>query len=266
MRIICVDDEKLVLDFVCYICKQLPEIDDVIGFTNPQKALEWLKENKADLAILDIDMPQMDGINLAVKIKQQYHETAIIFLTGYSQYAVDAFSIHAHGYLLKPINKEKLAREVQYALSSKTSEKYPHIFVRTFGEFELFVDGKPVHFARSKAKELLAVLVDAKGCSISRAAAFAKLYEDVAYDRKMQKQFDVIIRSLKDTLKQSSVEEIFELKTGELRVNTNEFECDLYRLMNGDAIAINSFYGEYMSAYSWASFTEAQIARRIEKI
>jgi hypothetical protein len=108
--------------------------------------------------------------------------------------------------------------------------------------------------------------VDAKGCNMSRAAAFAKLYEDTPYDRKMQKQFDVIIRSLKDTLKQNSVEEIFELKTGELRVNTNVFDCDLYRLMNGDATAINSFNGEYMSAYTWASFTEAQIEKRIEKI
>lgn len=266
MRIVCVDDEKLVLDFVCYICKQLPEIDDVIGFASPIKALEWLKENNADLAILDIDMPQMDGINLAVQIKQQAPKTAIIFLTGYSQYAVEAFSIHAHGYLLKPINKEQLACEVQYALSAKTPENYPHIFARTFGEFDLLVDGSPVHFSRSKAKELLAVLVDAKGCNISRAAAFAKLYEDTPYDRKMQKQFDVIIRSLKDTLKQNSVEEIFELKTGELRVNTNVFECDLYRLMNGDATAINSFNGEYMSAYTWASFTEAQIEKRIEKI
>jgi len=266
MRIVCVDDEKLVLDFACYICKQLPGIDDVIGFTSPTKALEWLKENNTDLAILDIDMPQMDGINLAVKIKQQAPETAIIFLTGYSQYAVEAFNIHAHGYLLKPINKERLACEVQYALSAKTPEKYPHIFARTFGKFDLLVDGIPVHFSRSKAKELLAVLVDAKGCNISRAAAFAKLYEDSPYDRKMQKQFDVIIRSLKDTLKQNSVEEIFELKTGELRVNTNVFECDLYRLMNGDATAINSFNGEYMSAYTWASFTEAQIEKRVEKM
>jgi len=265
MRIVCVDDEKLVLDFACYICKQLPGIDDVIGFTSPTKALEWLKENNTDLAILDIDMPQMDGINLAVKIKQQAPETAIIFLTGYSQYAVEAFSIHAHGYLLKPINKEKLYSEVRYALSAKTTEKYPHIFARTFGKFDLLVDGIPVHFSRSKAKELLAVLVDAKGFNISRAAAFAILYEDTPYDRKMQKQFDVIIRSLKDTLKQNSVEEIFELKTGELRVNPNVFDCDLYRLMNGDATAINSFNGEYMSAYSWANFTEAQIARRIEK-
>ena len=266
MRIICVDDEELVLNFVVYLCEQLPEADEVIGFTKPTEALEWLKSNQIDLAILDIDMPQIDGINLAVQIKQQTPKTAIIFLTGYSQYAVEAFSIHAHGYLLKPINKEKLYSEVRYALSAKTTEKYPHIFARTFGKFDLLVDGIPVHFSRSKAKELLAVLVDAKGFNISRAAAFAILYEDTPYDRKMQKQFDVIIRSLKDTLKQNSVEEIFELKAGELRVNPNVFDCDLYRLMNGDATAINSFNGEYMSAYTWASFTEAQIEKRIEKI
>jgi two-component SAPR family response regulator len=264
MKIICVDDEELVLNLVVYLCSQLPDIDDVRGFTDSLEALDYLRENKADLAILDIDMPKLNGINLAVKIKGINPDTAIIFLTGYSHFAVEAFKLHAQGYLLKPVNKEQLIAEIKYALSPKVEKKYPHIFARTFGEFDFLVDSKPVCFQRSKSKELLAFLVDRNGAGVKRAVAFAALYEDAPYDRKMQKQFDVIIRSMKDTLKENGIEDIFDMKSGELRLKTEMFECDYYNLLSGDTDAINSFRGEYMNSYGWASITEADIAYRCQ--
>ena len=223
MRVICVDDEQLVLNLVVYLCEQLPEIDEVKGFTESKEVLEWLQTNKADLAILDIDMPVIDGISLAVRIKQEQPNISVIFLTGYSKY------------------------------------------VKTFGEFEIFVDGKPVHFARSKSKELLAFLIDANGANVSRATAFSALYEDIPYDRKMQKQFDVIVRSLRESLNVSGAGEIFEIKSGMMRLNTDLFDCDLYRLLNGNIDAINEFRGEYMNAYSWANITEASITTKYGK-
>lgn len=265
MRIVCVDDEEIILNFVVYLCRQLPKIDEVKGFTEAAEALKYIEENKTDLAILDIDMPVINGINLAVKIKQCSPETAIIFLTGYSQYAVEAFKLHAQGYILKPVNKEKLAAEVDYALSVKPQKQYPHLFARTFGEFDFLIDSKPISFSRSKAKELLALLVEKRGAGITRAAAFSMIYEDVAYDRMRQKQFDVIIRSLKKTLENNGIGEMLDIKSGELRLNTNMFDCDLYRLLDGDTETINSFNGEYMNAYSWASLTEAQITQRVNK-
>lgn len=265
MRIICVDDEELVLNLVVYLCEQLPDIDEVKGFSDSTDALNWLRDNDADLAILDIDMPRLNGINLAVKIKEIHPDTAIIFLTGYSHYAVDAFKLHANGYLLKPVNKELLASEVEYALSEKSPKKYPHVFARTFGEFDFLVDSNPVRFSRSKSKELLAFLIDRRGAGVKRATAFAALYEDSPYDRKMQKQFDVIIRSLKETLNENNISDLVDIKSGELRVNTEMFECDYYNLLKGDADAVNSFKGEYMNSYPWASITEADIAYKFLK-
>lgn len=265
MRIICVDDEELVLNLVVYMCEQLPHVSAVKGFSKCSEALEYLKNNKADVALLDIDMPDMNGINLAVNIKKMQPDMAVIFLTGYSKYAVEAFSVHAQGYLLKPINKERLAEEINYAASVKQTTVYPHIFARTFGEFDFLIDGKPVRFARLKSKELLAYLIDKCGAGVTRAVAFAALYEDVLYDRKMQKQFDVIIRSLRDTLAENGVEDIFENKAGEMRVNTDLFECDLFRLLKGDVHALNAYHGEYMSAYQWASIREAAIERNVNQ-
>ncbi len=265
MKIICVDDEELVLSLVVHLCKQIPQVSDVKGFTNPLEALEYLKENQADAAFLDIDMPEINGIQLAVKIKDMQPDVAIVFLTGYSDYAIEAFKIHANGYLLKPIEKEKLEVEVEHILADKGNVKYPHVFAKTFGIFDFLIDGQPVKFARSKAKELLAYLIDKQGSGVKRAVAFAALYEDEMYDRKMQKQFDVIIRSLKTTLAENGVDDILEIESGELRVNPDLFECDLYLLLKGEAAAVNSYRGEYMSTYYWANITEAFLSETIAK-
>jgi two-component SAPR family response regulator len=265
MRIICVDDEELVLNLVVSLCKEIPEVSEVEGFSDAYEALDSIKENKPDAALLDIDMPGMNGIELAVRTKEVSPDTAVIFLTGYSEYALEAFNVHARGYILKPVGKERIAEELSYIKEEKQQVIQKGIFARTFGEFDLFADGKPVVFSRSKAKELMAYLVDRHGASVTRATAFAALYEDKPYDRAMQKQFDVIIRSLKDTLTSYDLEYIFEMKSGSMRIIPEEIDCDLYRLMRGNSEAVNSFRGEYMTSYPWAMMTEAYIHSYLEK-
>ena len=138
MRAICVDDEKLLMEHTVSMCAELPQLDEVKGFTQPMEALTWLENNTADLALLDIDMPMMNGIELALRIKENSLDTAIIFLTGYSHYAMDAFRVRASGYLLKPVTKEMLAKDVEYALSGKTTKPGSHVRVCTFGNFDVF--------------------------------------------------------------------------------------------------------------------------------
>lgn len=262
MTIICVDDESLVLGLTVSLCRELPQVTQVLGFERPSAALDWLKQNQAGIALLDINMPEMDGLTLAARIKEYSPDTEIIFLTGYAQYAVDAFALRASGYLLKPVNRQKLAEEVTYALSRQNrSRPAAHITARTFGEFDLLVDGKEVSFPRARAKELLAYLIDRQGSSITRANAFAVLWEDVLYNRPMQKQLDVVIRSLRATLEEYGVGEILELQRGQLRIRPELLDCDLYHFFDGDIEAVNAYRGEYMSSYSWASLTESYMDR-----
>ena len=256
MRAICVDDERLLMEDTVAMCLTLPEIDEAKGFTWAGDALEWLEHNPTDLALLDIDMPEMNGIMLAAEIKNRSPETAIIFLTGYTQYAVDAFAVRASGYLLKPVTREKLAADVAYALSGRRKPMAGHVAVKTFGLFDVFLDGDPVKFRMAKCKELLAYLVDRQGSSVSRAELSAALWEDRPYDRKQQKQLDVYIRSLRETLAENGIENILEMQRGTLRVIPENFVCDAYRFFSGDSDAVNAYRGEYMSAYPWASITE----------
>ena len=84
MKVICVDDEKLIMEDTVSMCRELPQISEVKGFSRPGEALTWLEHNPVDLALLDIDMPGMNGLELAAAIKTIWPGTAIIFLTGYS--------------------------------------------------------------------------------------------------------------------------------------------------------------------------------------
>ncbi len=263
MRVICVDDEKLLADHVTELCRALPMVEEAVSFSRPLQALEWMEDHRADLALLDIDMPGMNGMELAARIKQKYPETAILFLTGYSQYALDAFRLHVNGYLLKPVDPDRLAAEVDYVFSGKRNAQHAPIEARTFGNFDLFVDGKPVTFKQAKCKELLAYLVDRRGSGVTRAEAFAILWEDRLYDRPMQKQFDVIIRSLRDTLQEHGIAAILEIRSGNLRIRPDLIDCDLYRFLNGDVSALNAYRGEYLNGYAWAELTEGYMTRKM---
>ena len=259
MRIVCVDDEALIAQNTAALCRKLPYVEETVTLTGAKKALDWFEKNRAEIAILDIDMPGMNGLQLAARIRAASPETKIIFLTGYSQYAVDAFKLRVSGYILKPVDEDELAREIEYAVSTDHGKHDEHVVIRTFGGFDVFAGGRLVNFKQKKCKELLAVLVDRQGASVSRQEAFAVIYEDRQYDRPMQKQFDAIIRSMRDSLREYGIDDIFEMQRGQMRIMAEKVSCDLYRFLAGDADAVNSYRGEYMSGYSWASNMEGFI-------
>lgn len=268
LKVICVDDERQALQQMLSLCADNPDIGDVRGFSKPRDALNWVQHHACDLALLDIQMPGMDGIMLAGKIQEAQPETSIVFVTRHPQYSVDAWSIHVQGYLLKPVTAERLREETKYFLSLCQPEAQPaaHIEIRTFGGFDVLVDGKPVHFQRSKAKELLACLVEKRGRSISREELHSILWDDRHYDRPAQKQLDVMLRSLRVTLDEYGIGEILSMQRGAIRIEPRTFSCDLYRLLLGDVDAVNEYRGEYMAGYSWASLQEAYLNRQTENL
>ena len=252
MKIICVDDDSIFLGSIVKMCEELHQIDEVRGFLDPGSAMKWTENNSADIALLDINMPKMNGLQLAAHIRSVCPDISVIFVTGDDQYAVEAFEQHASAYLLKPINKRRLEAEIEDAISHKVIQPKEHIVVTTFGDFDVFVDGERMIFSRSKAKELLAYLVDRQGGSVKRPMLSAVLWEDELYDNKKKEYLDVIIRSLQSTLEQYRIGDILELKNASLRIRPEKIYCDLYRYLDGDTDTFNSYRGEYMNSYTWA--------------
>ncbi|WP_217277380.1 LytTR family DNA-binding domain-containing protein [Pedobacter foliorum] len=112
IRSIAIDDEFLALEIIENYVDRLPLVQLVQTFTNPLESLAILGTDHIDLVFLDIDMPDMNGIEFVQSLKEP---PLIIFTTAYSQFAPEAFEIDAVDYLIKPIPFERFLKAVQKA-------------------------------------------------------------------------------------------------------------------------------------------------------
>ena len=264
MHVLAIDDERLALQSLIISLKQALPNAEIHGFMTPEKALEFAQNlcdesnGPLDFAFLDILMTNMSGLSAAAKLKKLFPDIRIIFVTGYSNYAYDAYRLHAKGYILKPVTKELIQEELDnlaFPLPASPQEK--RVQIHTFGTFDVFVDQKPLSFSRSRAKELLAYLVDRQGNGVTLSNICAVLFEDSSGTKGNKKHAQNVIASLRRALENAGAGDIIIKKWNYLALDTEKVDCDYYRFLECDIDAINTFHGEYMSNYSWAEFTTA---------
>jgi len=270
MNILMVDDERLPLENLKRTVEGVLPDAKITGFMKPSEALEYVcraSENgsdKPDLAFLDIEMGGMSGLQLAKKLKEIYGKINIIFTTGYSQYAVDAYALHASGYLMKPVSGEAVLEAVEhlrYRLKTQENQRSKKIHVQTFGNFEIFADGKPLKFSRMKAKELLAYLIMRRGALCSNNEVIAVIWEEKPNTSALQNQYRHLMLDLSKTLKSAGVDDIFVKQRGLVAILPDKISCDLYDFLDANADAVNKYTGEFMAQYSWAEFTNAYLEK-----
>lgn len=108
------DDEKYSREELKYLLKKYPSIKITGEAATGREALSQIIADEPDLLLLDIDMPEMTGTELAAVLKKIKNPPLILFTTAYSEYAVEAFKVQAVGYLLKPIDETELSEAVTY--------------------------------------------------------------------------------------------------------------------------------------------------------
>lgn len=261
MNIIAVDDEYHALKILERSISQAAPGNPVSGFKSAEEALEYAAEHPVDVAFLDIKMRGMHGLALAKELKKLRPEINIVFVTGYSEYAVDAYRLHASGYVTKPVSAESVRLELEN-LRNPPGPADSGIRIRTFGNFQITVDGEPVLFKRSKSKEILAYLVDRCGAGVTNKGLASVLWEDDPYTRSHQHQIQNNIAAMIADLTSAGAGEIIIRKYNHLAVDPDKVDCDLFRLRNGDPQALNDYMGEYMAEYSWAEPTAALLEER----
>ena len=255
MRILCCDDEELALQMLEISVKKAKPEADVSAFDDQDDLLEDAKNNGCDIAFLDIHMRGMNGVELAKRLKEINPKMNIIFVTGFSEYAGEAMSLHASGYIMKPVSKAKVEKELSDLRFPIVPKNNALLKVQCFGNFDVFTpDGEHVRFERSKAKEMFAYLVLKNGSSCTSRELFAVLFEDEPYDEKKQNLMQSYIYALKKSLKNVGAEEALIHTYNAFAVNTNVLDCDYYRFKELDVSTVNSFQNEFMSQYSWADF------------
>lgn len=250
MNIILVDDEKHALNALQKILAELAIEGDIQAFERSVDALEYAKGHSIDVAFLDITMPKLNGIDLAKELKRIHPKINVIFCTGYSEYMQAAINMHASGYLLKPAGKAEVKQALEELLYPAEISR-AKFYAKTFGQFEFFVDGVPVRFARSKSKELLAYLISLRGASTNRKEISAILFED-RYDKKTQDYLTKIFKDLVSSLEAVGAKGVVQKNFNSYWIDKSLFSCDLFDYDDGDPRAINSYKGEFMNQYEWA--------------
>ena len=239
------------------MCEIDPQGSHFAG-SDPVELISAVENEKPDIIWLDIEMPGMNGLEMAAKTKQVSPDSNIVFVTGYPEYAVDAFGMHVSGFVLKPATAEKLSEEIQN-LRRPIPHAESRVRVQCFGNFEVFVNGKIMKFARSLSKEALAYLVDRRGAGCTVGEICSVLWEDRQADKKLKSQCRVVMAALKNDLAAVGADDILVKNWNTWGVDASKISCDYYDFLKGDSLSVNSFRGEYMAQYSWAEMTVGRL-------
>ena len=255
MRILCLDDEPLALKMLEMCVREARPEAGTAGFDDQDDLLLDAEKNGCDIAFLDIHMRGMDGVEVAKRLKGINPKMNIIFVTGFSEYKGDAMDMKASGYIMKPVTKEDVERELSELRFPIVPRSDALLRIQCFGNFDVFTPkGDHVRFERSKAKEVFAYLVHKHGASCTTREIFAIIFEDEPYEKKLQNLLQTYIYSMIKSLKDVGAESVIVRSYNALAVNVELLDCDYYRFKQLDAGAINRYEMEYMNQYSWADF------------
>ena len=113
LRTIVVDDEQLAREELCFQLQRVAGIEVVGEASNGMEALRVIAEQEPDLVFLDVQMPGLSGFEVARRLVAQARQTRVVFVTAYDQYALEAFTVSAVDYLLKPVEPRRLEQAVE---------------------------------------------------------------------------------------------------------------------------------------------------------
>lgn len=260
LKTILVDDELWSMKQFEIECRN-NDIELAGEFDNAVEALSFVEKNKTDLALLDVKMPDMDGIMLGRKLKEINPDMIVIYITGYEEYIKEAIlELKADYYLLKPYNRSDVEQVLERAkcLSARLCKR---VTVRTFGDFDIFIDGELIEFKNQKAKELLALCVDSGGGAVTMKGVIERLWEDRNYDDRVKRLYRKAVIYLNTIFQQYGVENVFDNARGSCHVNRREISCDYFEVLDGKNIKETLFDGRYMTNYSWSEETCGKLCR-----
>ncbi|MFB9276962.1 response regulator [Cohnella cellulosilytica] len=185
IRVMVVDDESPALKQAAQVLKTFTDVQICGLFTDIDRFMEQLSAERVDLVLLDMEMPDIHGLQLARSIQAFNPDISIAFVTAHDEYAVSAFDTDAMDYLLKPLEEERLEKTLQrfrqrrQRIIDNASDNVgaKGASIRCFGRFTLMTnDGDRVKFRNSKSEELLAYLIHYHGEQVDKAQIMEALW------------------------------------------------------------------------------------------
>lgn len=238
MRAIAVDDEELGLSRIMRLLNKSEYLSYIKGYTKSKEAIENIDVDNADIAFLDIEMPEINGLMLAEMLMEKNPTIEVIFVTAYDKYALQAFEVHAIGYLLKPVQLESIKQKLERILlkqgNIKIEENLKTMYIKTFKYFLVSENKnmkKTIEFRTEKAKELLGLLLSYQGKPISKDKIIYILWPDMELERAV-KNFHTTCYYVRKITKNLGISNFILRKENGYSINIDYVESDLNNFCN----------------------------------
>jgi len=231
---IIVDDEGLSVQRLHRLLAESDEIGVCHTFLDPKEAYSFARENRVDVAFLDISMPEVDGMTLSSQLQALDESIRLVFVTGYSEYAVQAFDVRAVDYLLKPVTAARLNRTLDRIVrwnsvnQDTDHDAAPAVETRLFDGLTISIRGQgpqPIKLRSPKTEELFAYLV-CKG-TVSRDEVVETLWSGLE-PVKAWKNLNSTLYYIRKTIDKDESNRIIQTGKSEIRVDAGGMFCDLY--------------------------------------
>lgn len=236
LKAILVDDEKHALTLLGKMIGERNDVRVIGAYTDPSAALEAAGGLVPDVIFLDVDMPEMSGLEAAKQLRKLPGEIEVVFVTAHRQYALDAFGVDALDYLLKPVEPELLDRTFERLLRRKRPGRYadsgnPDAYrIRCFGGFDIARPERqsPLRFPTAKAEELFAYLLVNRNANVSKWTLSDQLWPDVQSPKQIENNLHTAVYRMKKTIREAGLAVQISSQRGYYRLECGEW-CDYIR-------------------------------------
>jgi two-component system, LytTR family, response regulator len=272
LKAILVDDERLALHYLEKLLRECGGLEIVGRYQNPRRALDELPQVKPDVIFLDVEMPELNGIETAEEVLRLSPETDLVFVTAYDEYAVKAFELNALDYVLKPVQRDRLIKTVQRLIDRRHETAVVPLarqtgMIRCFQSLQIEVPPRgpeTIRWRTAKAQELFAYLVHRRGQPVRKDAlldlfwpdtdrkrGFARLYTTIYQIRKTLKELDVGIHI-------ANCDDGYLLDMNHVRLDVDEWERGVRELspVTGETLSehlslLELYRGDYLDDYDY---------------
>lgn len=253
-----VENEAAQLPMTEMLSAMEPEAN-LMCFGSSLPALAAARKQEIDIAVIDAVLPELSGLDFGRYLQELYPDVNLIYLAADKESGYEALRQHASGILPKPIVETELRRELDDLRHPTQLGEQKRLFAQTFGNFELFVDGKPVVFKYTKTKEIVAILVNNRGAQTTNGEIIACLWEDDGDPEKKSSYLSNLRQDLQNTFRKLRLTNLILKQRGSLAIAADRIECDLYDWLDKKQASKYHYLGDYMNQYSWPETMHAQL-------
>lgn len=228
MKVVLIDDEFPALQGLKMELDSIGGIEIGGMYEDGASALEAIRRIRPDVVFLDIEMPGCNGLDLFWRILEIQPDANIVFVTAFSQYALQAFELNSRDYLVKPVQKDRLLKTIARLTDRRSLLPAKKIRISCFGHFSIRYDGTDinVNWRTRKAEELLAYLVFIKGNYVAKEKIADALWPELDGDKSMANLY-LTYYYVKKQEAASGVTFPIESARGKMRFCMDRVFCDL---------------------------------------